>query len=154
MQIIKSHHILASQVSSWGEIKKEAKEIHELINKGNFEGLHQEAVAIAHAQVSEEPKNFFVLHESMERFFGTWCVVNLEITSVELGNTTILSYEGCMSFPDRKETYIKRCNIISVKYQVPFLGFLKTKTARLEGLPSHIVQHEFDHERGINIYGL
>lgn len=61
--------------------------------------------------------------------------------------------EGCMSFPHRKLKRINRFNKIKVSYQTRggMLG-LKTHTCWLEGLPSQIFQHEFDHCQGKNIY--
>lgn len=61
--------------------------------------------------------------------------------------------EGCMSFPFRKGKRLNRFNKIKVTYQIRGGLFgLKRVTRWLEGLPSQVFQHEFDHCQGQNIF--
>lgn len=60
--------------------------------------------------------------------------------------------EGCMSFPFRHGKKIQRYNKIRVSYQIAHGRGLKTITTWLEGLPSQVFQHEFDHIQGENIF--
>ena len=144
-------HEVAENVEAWGKIKSDAKDLRELVNHGEFEGRQHHVAAIAHAQVSEEPMDFFVLHKDLEEYFGTWCVINLRIRRYGMGVVT--SEEGCMSFPHRAVKNVERYALVDVEYKVPSkLGSLKTKVMRLEGLPAFIAQHEYDHARGKNIY--
>lgn len=60
--------------------------------------------------------------------------------------------EGCMSFPHRKAKRLNRFNKIKVRYQINGRFGLKNVTKWLEGLPSQVFQHEFDHTQGKNIF--
>ena len=69
----------------------------------------------------------------------------------KLGNEIDLK-EACMTFPNRTKKYVRRYFRIKVRYQIPVLGFLVTRTHWIEGLKAHIYQHEFDHGQGKTIY--
>ena len=64
--------------------------------------------------------------------------------------------EACMSFLHRTQRTTERYYRIKVRYQYPrkILGmwFLWTKTEWVEGLKSHIFQHEIDHAEAKNMY--
>lgn len=60
--------------------------------------------------------------------------------------------EGCMSFPHRKAKKLNRFNRIKVAYYVMERGRERRKIKWLEGLPSQVFQHEFDHIQGKNIF--
>lgn len=60
--------------------------------------------------------------------------------------------DACMSFPLRKQKNTKRYYRLKVQYQVKGWFGLRTKTEWVEGLKSHIFQHEIDHANGLNIY--
>lgn len=60
--------------------------------------------------------------------------------------------EGCMSFPHRRGKRVNRYNKIKVRYQIKGAFGLKKVTKWLEGLPSQVFQHEFDHTQGQNIF--
>lgn len=65
--------------------------------------------------------------------------------------------EACMSFPDRSNgKTMERFFRIKVRYQIPrrLLGvtYLRTITETVEGLKSHIFQHEIEHAAGKNMY--
>ena len=159
MEIIQpAHHIVAAPVKNWKEIEKDALELRDFIRYNKFKGLWEKAYAISHAQVSNSPKNFFVLNEGMEngilkKMFGSWCIVNPEI--IWKDDLYLVDFkDACMSFPFRQPKNIQRYYIIKVKYYVPFLGFLRKKVKRFENIPAFIVQHEGEHSQGKNIYGL
>lgn len=61
--------------------------------------------------------------------------------------------EGCISFPHRKAKHKERYYRIKVKYQYfNDKGSLKKKEEWIEGLKSHIFQHEVEHGLGKNMY--
>jgi hypothetical protein len=60
--------------------------------------------------------------------------------------------EGCASFPDRKPKIVKRYYRIKVSYQIRTWYGYKTVIEWVEGLKSHIFQHEIEHSQGKNIY--
>lgn len=148
---------VVEKVKNLRSIKKEAEEFLDYVVNGKFEGLHTGAYAISHAQVSENPKNYFVLNPALNsgeliKTYGHWCIVNLRITKKE---DPVSFKEGCMSFPYRKIRTTHRFNKITVEYQIPFAGlFLIPKRKKLEGLYAFIAQHEVDHATGKNIYNL
>lgn len=152
MKIIRpAHNLFSSKVKNWKEIKKEAWGLKAFLDAKKFEGHWEDAFAISHAQVSAEPKCFFVLNKKMYKTFGSWCIINLEI----LKKSDPCTYpEGCMSFMFRHEKRVDRFADIKVKYWIPLFNlFLIPKWKRFKDLPAFICGHEFDHSMGINIYG-
>ena len=151
--ILPNQNIPATKVRSWREIKKEAQELREFTNNPDVEGFWKSAYAVSHAQVSDQPKDFFTInekHQYLIKEFGHWCIINLEIVSKK---EEVYWKEGCMSFPYRKERNVDRFNKITVKYRIPFLGFTRSVTRSFVGLPAFICQHEKEHSEGKNIYG-
>ena len=153
MKIIPYHNLIASKVKSWRQIRKEAQELREYINRGNFEGHYSKAYAISHAQVSNNPLTYFVVNEEYKDLidlFGSWCVINLKIIKRK---EEVYWKEACLSFPFREPKNTDRFNKVTVKYSIPFFGFTRLIKRDFVGLPAFIVQHEFDHARGVNLYG-
>lgn len=169
LKIVKpAHNKPAVNVKSWAQIKKEALDLREYIQYGNFDGEYNKAYAISHAQIANEPLNFFVINESLDgldkkvpkkgrwgkmvkKDFGHWCIVNLKIIKKK---HPVQFKDACMSFPFRKPKFIKRYRVVKVKYQIPFMGMLIPVWARLSGIPALIAQHEDEHAKGVNVYGL
>jgi hypothetical protein len=64
--------------------------------------------------------------------------------------------EACMSFLHRTPKTMERFYRIKVRYQYPLkvlgISFLVTKTEWVDGLKSHIFQHECDHAKGENMF--
>jgi len=64
--------------------------------------------------------------------------------------------EACMSFLHRTQKTMERYYRVKVKYFIPkkILGFyyLSKRVEWVEGLKSHIFQHETDHAKGLNMY--
>lgn len=156
MKIIQpAHNKPAIPVKNWKEIRVEAQALREFVHAGKFIGNYDRAYAISHAQVSEEPKTFFVINEDVEKgrlkkLFGSWCVINLRI--VQFGDPVYLE-EGCMSWPYRQTKRIDRMNKITVEYYIPFLWTWRKIKRKFIGLPAFICQHETEHGIGKNIYG-
>jgi peptide deformylase len=153
MEIIKPlDNRISAKVKSWREIKKEALELKEFLEAKKFEGHWEDAYAISHTQVSKDPKSFFVVNQKVREEFGSWCIVNLKITN----KRNFCTYpEGCMSFMFRTAKRVDRYINIKAFYWVPFLNlFLIPKWKSFKSLPAFICQHESDHAKGINIYGL
>ena len=160
-------HTPAQRVKNWREIKEDALELREFI-KQEFKGHYNSAFAISHAQVSEDPKSFFVVNEdvstevakvknqgNLTKTFGSWCIVNAEILLTKKPVPIEVPFkDACMGFPFRKPKEVQRIYRIKVKYYIPFFGFLRKKVEVLEGVPSFIVQHELEHAEGKNIYGI
>lgn len=156
MQIIQpAHNKPASQVKNWKQIETDAIELRKLIRKGGFRGHYDDGFAISHAQVSNEPMNFFIVNEEIEKgklrkVFGHWCIINLEI--IKFGNPVSIE-EACMSFPFRKPKRVNRMAKIKAKYKVPFwFGTMRSKTKTLTDLPAFICQHELEFSVGKSIY--
>lgn len=147
---------ISEKVKNWRQIKKEAWELKELMDTKRFNGYWEDAYAISHVQVSRDPKAFFVVNKKVVKTFGSWCVVNAKI----LKQSDPCTFpEGCMSFMYRKTTRVERSGKVTVLYWTPFLNlFLIPRIKTFNGLKGQIeafiVQHEADHARGINIYGL
>ena len=156
-----AHNLPATKARSWKEIKDQALALRQLIIGGGFEGMYSRAYAISHAQVSDEPKWFFVVNETLDdedgkklvKKIGSWCVINAEIIET---NTAVEWKEACMSFPHRNPKLTDRFLNIKVRYQVPVFGgwFLMWRTKRFEKLIAFMFQHEQEHAIGKNIYGL
>jgi len=156
MQILlPAHHKKSSKVKNWKEIKAEASELRELVNGKSSVGYYEASYAISHAQVSHEPKRYFVVNEragtgKLRKIFGGWCIVNPEIIRAR---DPVIHTEACMSFPFRKEKGVNRFLEIEVKYRVPVWGFLFPKRKKFKDLPAFILAHEIQHMEGKNIYG-
>lgn len=152
-----AHNKPASLVTSWAQIKDEAKALREFVNHGKFEGSYNKAYAISHAQVSDTPKHFFVVHKEFEKLFGTWCIINQSLApkkGQDACREPVEWEEACISFGYRKPKRVERFNRIRVKYKIPFLWTWRTMVKDLEEIPAFIVQHEAIHHSGKNIYGL
>lgn len=152
MNIIQGHiKKISKPVQKWSDIKDAVKDMKKAIDKGDFAGMYQEAVAISHCQVSEDPYTFFILHRTFAKGFnGHRVIVNPKITYKSLLTTF---KEACMSFQHRPQVNVRRYDKIIVEclVKVPIVG-LKRIVLELEGLEAYIVQHEVDHFNGIDIY--
>ena len=116
-------------------------------NKKNF---YFPAQAIFNAKVIEAP-------EKLER------IVSKRVADGKTGykiikekglvDNLISVPDACMSFPHKKPKNVQIYHTIKVTYQTKGrFGLFKTHTEWVEGLKSHIFQHEIDHSNAINIY--
>ena len=143
---------VATKVKSWREIKKEALALLDFIDKKKFEGHWEDAYAISHAQVSREPKSYFVLNKMKEKKFGGRVIINCRMIKSSVPS---IFPEGCMSFMFREMKKVDRFAHITVVYWTPFLNlFLIPHRKKFKNIESFIVQHELQHARGENIYGI
>lgn len=142
---------IAGPVTNWAEIMSDAKEMADMIDKGGFEGNWTDCFALAHAQVSDSPKAFFVVDKKVaESFNGHRVIANAKIVKKSCPRSF---QEGCMSFPYRSKKIMRRYDKITIECEVYDIGKeAGSTTFELEGLEAYIVQHEIDHAKGIDIY--
>lgn len=140
----------SAPVQKWSEIKTDVATMREMV-KGTFSGKWKTAVALAHNQVSTEPKTFFVLNPvfAKEYFLGIDVIVNPEILEKE---ERVVHSEACMSHPFRDEIRVNRWKHITVRVTYRLAGLLVKKTMKLHGFPAFVVQHEMEHFQGRCIY--
>ncbi|MFA6000481.1 MAG: peptide deformylase [Candidatus Paceibacterota bacterium] len=113
---------------------------------GTPHGRFPSAFAIAHAQMDDkEPLRFFVTFEG-----------ELIINPVIVRHTrhTIVSDEGCMTYPFGPLMSVPRWNKCEVEYQTldDDDKLTEIKKKNLSGKDSKVWQHEIDHMDGIYIY--
>lgn len=65
---------------------------------------------------------------------------------------TMMMMEGCLSFPYRVGKNTKRYFEITVQYEIIRDGKVIKMFEKIDGLKSHIFQHEVEHSRGENMY--
>lgn len=108
---------------------------------------------IINPEILETPTHFEKILPKQDFTKNADKTINIQYQKVKqkLANEMDLK-EACMTFPDRTQKYVRRYFRIKVRYQIPILGFLYTKTEWIEGLQAHIFQHEFDHGQGDTIY--
>jgi len=167
MKIIRpAHGKPAIVVPSWKFMAHEAHKLRAFIKAGKFEGHYKKAFALAHAEVSVAPLNFFVVNEDpfevpaeknkeelrrmyFAKEFGSWCIINPRI--IQFGDPVYWK-EACMGFPFRTAKNTDRMNKITAEYYIPtFWGWRKVKK-ELKGLPAFLMQHCVEHCVGQNIY--
>lgn len=150
--ILPLHHKIAEPVKNWREVKKEALEMVKFIDAKNFKGYWEDAYAISHAQVSNNPKKMFVLNAKKEKRWGGRIIINLKIRK---SSDPSIFPEGCMSFMFRQMKRVERFAHIDVTYWTPFMNlFLIPHWKHFKNIDAFIAQHENDHANGINIYGI
>ncbi len=156
MKIIRVHYKVAKKVESYSQIKNEVKELKAFTN-AKHKGLWETAFSIHHAQVSEDPYNFFVLNsrfiKGKDKLFKHRVIINPRITKL-VGDSQVEIEEACMSFPHRKVKYVRRFLHIGVTYQTPFLGVALRRVYidDLKETAAQIFAHETEHGQGKNIY--
>lgn len=143
--IIPPHTKLSTPVKRYSEIKNDAREMVKLIEANSFPGAWKVAFAIAHPQVSQEPKTFFVVNRTdpvVRKTFRHKVIINPVIVEKE---NRVIHPEACMSVPWKGIVKKKRHAMITVRYQFPAFGFLFSKTIVCTGLQVFIFQHEMEH---------
>lgn len=144
----------SEKVKSYDEIREDVEGMIELIDSGNFLN-NQECAALAHVQVSKEPKRFLVLNERFEDVFNSRVIINPTINSKE---SKTKNMESCMSYPYRNPKKVTRYENIQAEYQIPKKNE-ETGEYELEwenyvgrGFPAYVFQHEVDHLNNTDIY--
>ena len=147
--IIPPHHKIAVPVKNYKEIRKDAELMVKLVD-GRFKGHWKSALAISHAQVSENPKTFFALNIKYALYFKLpRIVINPKIIR---GWDEKIVKEGCMDFQKEKAVKIKRFNKVEVEYLKPTFFGLKPMRGEFEDIMAWMFQHELLHFEGKNIY--
>jgi peptide deformylase len=100
------------------------------------------AVGVAAQQVGYDLAMFLVRIRGQELL-----VVNPSIQKFSPTRNTTTYYEGCLSIPG-KQYAVKRCNVIKLFY---LDKYGKKKEKRFKQEEACIIQHEYDHTRGILI---
>ena len=153
--IIGNTRIVAGPVTKWLDIQSDAYAMADMIDTGNFKGLHKDTFALAHSQVSYDPKAFFVLSKMASKGFqGHRIIANAKIIKK---SSPMTSQEACMSFQHRTKKNVRRYDKITIECEIPPFRIIppfemRHITLELEGLEAYIVQHELDHLKGIDIY--
>lgn len=148
MKIIVPHKNPSALVKSWGQIKKDAKAIDQMMKDADYSGKWKDAYAIQHAQVAEHPFNFFVINPKILEFKHS-VIINPRIVGKD---DKMMKREACMSYPFRNTVRVRRYAKIKVEFQVKGLLGLKEKVEDLEGFIAEVFQHEIDHAHSRYIY--
>jgi peptide deformylase len=176
MEIIKNHYKRSDDVLAYADIREDVEELKKFIIEADKK---RECYCIHHAQVSEDPWNFFVIHPRWvlgdDRLFEHQVIINPKIidhVDIERASFEKLKIadtpanrkwwanfdlagkwvsEGCMSFPFRQPKKVYRYYQINVEYYDNKFQLHKT---RLVGTAAQIFQHEVLHGQGKNIYFL
>lgn len=150
--ILPPHNKKALPVKSYWSIRKEVKELLSLAGS-TFTGKWKDAASLSHSQVSEEPKNFFVVNPRMKGYVKQIPLVVLNPKIIAYLGEKKKNKEACMSFPNQPIIKMKRYQKLDVSFDVPFLFFFKKKVRKeIDGFEALIFQHETDHSNGKNIY--
>lgn len=149
MEVIKPHQIKSRpvEVKDYARVYRDAKLILPLCEKPSdkyFSG----AEALCHCQVTDhDPLRFFVMRDGD-------IIMNPEIIQVMNNNKQIKDFEGCLSYPGRNVTKLRRFKRIRVRYDL-MVGEAAVKKGieeELSMLRARIFQHEIDHMNAIYIY--
>jgi peptide deformylase len=146
----------AKPVTSWKEIRDDAFAMLEMINAGKFAGRWQEGFALSHAQVSDNPFDFFVTHKSWENEVPR-VVCNARLKQ---GIDKQTFKEACLSYPFRDVIKTQRFWNIDVEFDVPPIDGIKSffqfglthRQMTYDGLAAFMFQHEIDHAKAIDIF--
>lgn len=141
--IIKPNKKISQPVTLYSEeLLAEIALMRKMLKDQKFEN-NQKGFAIAHCQISENPVQLFVIHQSISK---NDVVVNPELIGA---GGRYMATEGCLSFPYSPMTKVRRYKEIIVRYETPD-GQQIQET--LTGVKAQIFQHEMDHFEGTNIY--
>lgn len=143
----------SKKVESIDEIMDEALELQGFIESRKVfqAGSHYPmCLSVAHPQISDDPKRFFVLNPLMDKLveeFGGCVVFNPKIIAKDR-TSRVKSKEGCMSYQHRPAKKVKRFTKITAEYSVlvdPATKEVKQVTKDLDGAAAIVLQHELDH---------
>ncbi len=147
--------IRSQPVATLGQIKKDAEAMHYALIENSFTPrMVKTNLALHHSQICTDPFNFFVVHPAAigVKPNQMTLVINPEI--IEKDRTTkTLVWEGCMSFPHKKDMALNRYDRIKVKYKIVNENLrLEEVEEWVEGIKAQIFQHECEHGLGQAIY--
>lgn len=144
----------AKKVTDYKQIKTDAEEMLTLLNGNAFKGKYSNGFALSHAQVSNDPYQFFVVHKSWDNLMPEIICNARIIDKME----PFTFKEACLSFPFRDPINTRRYWRVVVEFETPtrYLGFFptgfKTENMAFDGLAAVLFQHEIDHAHAQNIY--
>jgi hypothetical protein len=119
-------------------------------NKTNF---YFPAQTIFNAEILEAPEKTMGRVPKRELTNENGKVGSKITVKQDLLSNVISVPDACMSFARRSGKNVEIFYRIKVRYQIRWhFGLLRTKTEWVEGLKSHIFQHEIGHAHGKNIY--
>lgn len=161
LKIVFPHKKVAEPVINFKDIIEDANAMSRLLNADNFVGSQSRGYALHHSQVSENPKNFFVVHRKWKGLFGGHSII---INPKIYKRNDMKTYqEFCLSYPHRGAKGVKRAHQIICQFSVENatgtgmvtigdINIPEVKPFILAGLAAQIFQHEFDHGHGQYIY--
>lgn len=147
---------ISKKVESFSQIKKLSERLQEMLEKNDF-GIFQNnktSFALHHSQIDADAFNFFVIKRDLVKAKPNEIVViiNPEIIDTYEGKK-VISIEGCLSFPFRRDKEVKRYPHIKVRFQVPDdKEELIEKELEVRDFMAFIFQHEIEHGKGRHIY--
>lgn len=102
MEIIKNHYEVSRPVEGWDDIKEQAGELRKFVDVGPFIGNYQEALAISHCQVSEDPWHFFCVNSKLveKKMFPHQVIINAKFEADNIIKVPVFSPTG--KWPVRK----------------------------------------------------
>ena len=127
---------------------KIAKKLKQVILFGNY----KTCIGLAHNQIGGT-KSVFIAKLSTDTGTSKWRVF-INHTIINKSETTYISDEGCMSFPN-KPNKVNRNKWIELRHQVKARNDIKGSAfihEKFYGFEATIIQHEIDHLNGIHIH--
>ncbi len=122
------------------DINKNYDDLDLLINNMKYTLKYVDGVGLAAPQINLNINLFIVSYSDFKKVFINPRLVNI-------GTKKIIKEEGCLSLP-RYKANIKRYDSIRVQYYDEKFNF---HDEFYNGLISRIIQHEYDHLKGILI---
>lgn len=131
-------------------------EKHDKEDKQQLSNAYFEAQAIFNVEILETPEKIIrtLPERKLKRDEDNKMQVQVEVVMVDkLVKNMIEVPEGCMSFPHRKQKNKERFYEIKVRYNyLDKKGKVKEFEGTVSSLKAHILQHEYDHFIGKNIF--
>lgn len=119
----------------------------------NYKNFYFPAQTIFNAEILEAPEKIMGRVPKRELTNEEGKVGSKIVVKEDLISNKISVPDACMSFTRRSQKNVEVFYRIKVKYQTRwYFGLLRTRTEWVEGLKSHIFQHEINHAHGKNIY--
>lgn len=152
--ILPPHHNPATPVTIVDKaLQDDILDMCEMLLTQDFNGMH--GIALAHPQVSNDPKQVFVMIEpgTMAEAGAVKPKLKIILNPRIIAKAGLFNpWEACLSFPDRKKG-----KPVSLRYKRLTVEFYDPKMERheeeVDGLVAQVFQHEIEHFEGKNIYG-
>ncbi len=102
-------------------------------------------IGLAANQVGVDKSIFIVDISQVEEYEDTKPIAFINPKIIARSDKKILMEEGCLSIPDVREE-VRRSEAITIVY---YDADLKEQTLEADGLMARVIQHEYDHLKGI-----